>query len=312
MLNKFKMGDCKSVATPAEPGLKLSLDMSPKIDRERDGMKLIPYKEAVGALLYISTTTRPDISYAVGQVAKFNHNPGLTHWRAVKRIFPYLAGTRKHGIIFSPREDQGVIGFTDADHAGDLDDRGSTSGCVFLCHGGSISWFSRKQNCTSLSTTEAEFVAGGEAAKEATWIRAFLREIQKRGSEAIPLFWDNQGAIRVANNPELHRKMKHVELRFRFVQQTQKKELLTLAMLNPRIKLQTYLQRLCPLQAFNISGRSWVCWMSGWMKLASNFFFTIALLCPEIPNFAVVTCYLSQFVERLSIVSVSFLLPFWS
>ena len=222
MLNKFKMGDCKSVATPAEPGLKLSLDMSPKTDKERDEMKLIPYKEAVGALLYISTTTRPDISYAVGQAAKFNHNPGLIHWRAVKRIFRYLAGTRKHGIFFSPREDQGVVGFTDADHAGDLDDRGSTSGCVFLCHGGSISWFSRKQNCTSLSTTEAEFVAGGEAAKEATWIRAFLKEIQKRGSEAIPFFCDNQGAIRVANNPELHRKMKHVELRFRFVQQAQK------------------------------------------------------------------------------------------
>lgn len=222
MLNKFKMGDCKSFATPAEPGLKLSLDMSPKTDKERDEMRLIPYKEAVGALLYISTTTRPDISYAVGQVAKFNHNPGLTHWRAVKRIFRYLAGTRKHGIFFSPKEDQGVVGFTDADHAGDLDDRGSTSGCVFLCHGGSISWFSRKQNCTSLSTTEAEFVAGGEAAKEATWIRAFLREIQMRGSEAIPLFCDNQGAIRVANNPELHRKMKHVELRLRFVQQAQK------------------------------------------------------------------------------------------
>ena len=80
MLNKFKMGDCKSVATPAEPGLKLSLDMSPNTDKERDEMKLIPYKEAVGALLYISTTTRPDISYAVGQAAKFNHNPGLTHW----------------------------------------------------------------------------------------------------------------------------------------------------------------------------------------------------------------------------------------
>ena len=118
-----------------------------------------------------------------------------------------------------------MVGFTDADHAGDLDDRGSTLGCVFLCHGGSISWFSRKQNCTSgisLSTTEATFVAGGEAAKEATWIRAFLEEIQKRGSEAIPLFCDNQEAIRVANNPELHRKMKHVELRFRFVQQAQK------------------------------------------------------------------------------------------
>ena len=63
-----------------------------------------------------------------------------------------------------------------------------------------------------LSTTEAEFVAGGEAAKEATWIRAFPKEIGRRNLEAIPYFCDNQGAIRVANNPELHRRMKHVEL----------------------------------------------------------------------------------------------------
>ncbi len=94
--------------------------------------------------LYSTYPPRRGPIFAVGQAAKFNHNPGLTHWREVKRIFRYLAGTRKHGIFFSPREDQGVVGFTDADHAGDLDDRGSTSGCVFLCHGGSISWFSRK------------------------------------------------------------------------------------------------------------------------------------------------------------------------
>lgn len=225
ILKKFKMGDCNSVSTPAEPGLKLSLNMSPQTDKEVEEMKQIPYKEAVGALLYLSTTTRPDISYAVGQVAKFNHNPGVQHWKAVKRIFRYLAGTREYGIFFSPNpsgKEEEIVGFTDADHAGDPDDRTSTSGCVFICHGGSFSWFSRKQGCTSLSTTEAEFVAGGEAAKEATWIRAFLKEIGKRNLEAIPLFCDNQGAIRVANNPELHRRMKHVELRFRFVQQAQK------------------------------------------------------------------------------------------
>ena len=131
------MGDCNSVSTPAEPGLKLSLDMSPQTDKEVEEMKQIPYKEAVGALLYISTTTRPDISYAVGQVAKFNHNTGVQHWKAVKRIFRYLAGTREYGILFSPNpsgKEEEIVGFTDADHAGDPDDRTSTSGCVFICH----------------------------------------------------------------------------------------------------------------------------------------------------------------------------------
>ncbi|XP_045036768.1 secreted RxLR effector protein 161-like [Daphnia magna] len=130
----------------------------------------ISYKEAVGALLYLSTTTRPDISYAVGQVAKLSQNSGIQHWKAVKRIFRYIAGTRTFGILYSKKEGEMVMCYTAADHAGDLDDRASTSGCVFLCSGGSISWFSRKQECNSLSTTESEFVAGSEAAKEATWI----------------------------------------------------------------------------------------------------------------------------------------------
>ena len=133
ILKRFKMGDCNSVSTPAEPGLKLSLDMSPQTDKEVEEMKQIPYKEAVGALLYISTTTRPDISYAVGQVAKFNHNPGVQYWKAVKRIFCYLAGTREYGILFSPNpsgKEEEIVGFTDADHAGDPYDRTSTSGCV--------------------------------------------------------------------------------------------------------------------------------------------------------------------------------------
>lgn len=100
ILKKFKMEDCNSVSTPAEPGLKLTKNMSPQSDKEKEEMEQIPYKESVGALLYISTTTRPDISYAVSQVAKFNQNPGINHWKAVKRIFRYLAGTKKYGIFF--------------------------------------------------------------------------------------------------------------------------------------------------------------------------------------------------------------------
>jgi hypothetical protein len=76
------MEDCNSVSTPAEPGLKLTKNMSPQSDKEKEEMEQIPYKESVGALLYISTTTRPDISYAVSQMAKFNQNPGIKHWKA--------------------------------------------------------------------------------------------------------------------------------------------------------------------------------------------------------------------------------------
>jgi hypothetical protein len=93
-------------------------------------------------------------------------------------------------------------------------------------------------------------VAGGEAAKEATWIRAFLKEINRRGLEAIPLFCDNQGAIRVANNPELHRKMKHVELRFRFVQQAQKTGVINARYIDSRNQVADIFTKALPTPSF--------------------------------------------------------------
>jgi hypothetical protein len=207
VLKKVKMEGCNPVGTPAEPSLPLTASMSPQQQKENEEMKNIPYKEAVGALLYLSTTTRPDISYAVGQVAKFSQNHGIQHWKAVKRIIRYIAGTRTYGILYSQEKGEMVTGYTDADYGRDLDDRISTSGCEFLCSSGSISWFSRKKECTSLSTTESEFVGASEAAKEATWIWSLFKVIERRGQEPIPLLCDNQGDIRCEHNTELHRKI---------------------------------------------------------------------------------------------------------
>ena len=117
LVAKFKMESCHPNVIPAEPGLKLSRAMAPKTKEEEANMKKVPYQNAVGALLYLSTTTRPDIAYAVSRVARFNQNPGIQHWTAVKRIIRYLAGTRDFGIIFSPTK-EGARGFTDADYGG--------------------------------------------------------------------------------------------------------------------------------------------------------------------------------------------------
>jgi hypothetical protein len=221
LVAKFKMESCHPNVIPAEPGLQLSRAMAPTTKEEEASMKEIPYQSAVGALLYLSTTTRPDIAYAVSKVARFNQNPGVQHWIAVKRIIRYLAGTKEYGIHFSPTNEKGVHGFTDADYGGDSDGRKSTSGCIFLLHGGPISWFSRKQECTATSTTESEFVAGSEAAKEGTWIKSLLEEIGQGIAGPIPLFCDNQGAIKVAYNQEMHRKMKHIAIRYRYIQEAQ-------------------------------------------------------------------------------------------
>ncbi len=96
-----------------------------------------PYREAVGALLYIALMTRPDISYAVGQVSKFCQNPDESHWQAVTQIFAYLNGTAEFGIWLGGKR-SGLVGFTDDDFAGDKSDYRSTSGSIFFYHGGPV------------------------------------------------------------------------------------------------------------------------------------------------------------------------------
>ncbi|POM75106.1 Retrovirus-related pol Polyprotein, partial [Phytophthora palmivora] len=118
-----------------------------------------PFREAVGALMHLMTSNRPDIAFAVGYVSHFMENPQVEHWIAVKRIFRYLQGTKSHGIRFSPGKDIDFQDFSDVDWAGDLSDRKSTSGYLFQVAGGPISWGSKKQSSVSLSTSEAEYIA---------------------------------------------------------------------------------------------------------------------------------------------------------
>ena len=91
-------------------------------------MKSVPYAPAVGSLMYAMVATRPDISHAVGVISIFMHNPGRSHWNAVKHVFRYLAGTKDHGILFGPNPTTGVVGYTDSDFAGCVDSRKSTTG----------------------------------------------------------------------------------------------------------------------------------------------------------------------------------------
>ena len=105
-------------------------------------MSHVPYANAVGNLMYAMVSTRPDISHAVGVVSRFMANPGKEHWQAVKWVLRYLRGTRDHCIVFDGSEGS-VCGYVDADYAGDLDKRRSTTGYVFTLGGGAISWMSK-------------------------------------------------------------------------------------------------------------------------------------------------------------------------
>ena len=118
-----------------------------------------PFREAVGALMHLTTSTRPDIAYAVSYVSRFMENPQVEHWMAVKRIFRYLQGTKTHGICYKPSDNINFYGYSSADWAGDLADCKSTSGHLFMLQGVPVSWGSKKQPSVSLSTSEAEYIA---------------------------------------------------------------------------------------------------------------------------------------------------------
>lgn len=135
MLQKFGMNDCKPVTTPSDPSIRLNKEMEPRTSEEICEMKKVPYREAVGSLLYASQGTRPDISFAVGCVSRYMENPGREHWTAMKRIFRYLKGTLNLGLQFDrdvSAKFKGCHGYCDADWANDDDTRRSVTGSIFL------------------------------------------------------------------------------------------------------------------------------------------------------------------------------------
>ena len=165
MLQKFGLTEAKTVSTPADHSVKLEKD-----DGTSKGVDPINYQSMVGSLLYAAMATRPDIAHAVGVVSKFNLKPTEAHLTAVKRILRYLKGTVNLALRYQKSEDGILIGYPDADWAGDLDDRHSTTGNLFLMAGGAISWLSKKQATVARSISEAEYVALSSAAQEAVWL----------------------------------------------------------------------------------------------------------------------------------------------
>ena len=207
------MGNAKAVSTPLANHFKLSNAQCPKSEEDIAEMKLIPYASAVGSLMYAMVCTRPDIAHAVGLVSRFMSNPGKEHWCAVKWILRYLKGTTDVGLLFGKGSSLSVRGYVDADFAGDIDNRRSTTGYVFTLAGGPVSWKSTLQATVALSTTEAEYMAATEAAKEALWLKGLIKELGFLQG-GVPLLCDSQSTICLAKNQVYHARSKHIDVRY--------------------------------------------------------------------------------------------------
>ena len=214
ILRKYGMEDAKPVKTP--------VDVNSKLLKATEDSELVDkglYQSAVGSLLYLSTRTRPDIAFAVHNVACFCSNPTTQHWTAVKRIFRYLRGTTQLSLLYSKGKSDALIGYSDADWGGDCNDYKSTSGYVFQIGGTAVGWKSKKQSCIALSTAKAEYMALSSAAQEAVWMRELNSDLLNHLSEPTLIFEDNQSAICMAKNPQFHGRSKHINIKFHFIRE---------------------------------------------------------------------------------------------
>lgn len=155
--------------------------------------------------------------FAVCLISRFMERPTEVHMQAAKRILRYLKGTVELGIYYKRGAEEKLIAFTDSDYAGDVDDRKSTSGYVFMLGTGAISWSSKKQPVVSLSTTEAEFIAAASCACQAVWLRRILENLGHNQGRCTTICCDNSSTIKLSRNPVLHGRSKHIDVRFHFL-----------------------------------------------------------------------------------------------
>ena len=145
--------------------------------------------------------------------------PTQRHWTAAKRVLRYLRGTTQHGVIYRKEDKPELIGFSDADWAGDQNDRRSTSGYIFQVGSGAISWKSKKQDCVALSTAEAEYMALSSATQESVWLRKLFTELGSPPEGPTVINEDNQSTIAMAKNPQHHGRAKHIDIKHHFIRE---------------------------------------------------------------------------------------------
>jgi hypothetical protein len=216
ILNRFKMSDANPVKTPVDCGQKLTTDMCPTDAESKAEMAKIPYMEALGSLLFAAQITRPDICYAVNVLSRFGSNPGMPHWTALKRVLRYLKGTVDKCLVYS-KTGCDLVGYCDADWAGDVDERRSTTGYVFKMQDGPISWATKRQPTVALSSTEAEVMSVVSATQESIWLQRLQKELLMVDSISLVLYCDNKSAIHVMTNNSYSPRTKHIDIRAKFI-----------------------------------------------------------------------------------------------
>ena len=212
ILERFRFLDCKAVSTPLLKNSQIST-----AGKESETTSF-PYRQAIGALMYLMLGARPDLAFSIRFLSRTLENLTNENIAQVKRVFRYISGTINLGIVYRKQKKRILECYSDADFGGCKKTGRSTSGIIIIFASGTMSWKSQRQAMVAISTTEAEIVAANEAAKEIIWLKRLFQEIDRLDRAPI-LQVDNTAAMRLAQNPEFHRRTKHIANKHFFIRE---------------------------------------------------------------------------------------------
>ena len=240
LLKRFGFDNCVPAETPLVPGTVLEHQNS---GTELDSVRHRRYREIVGSIMYLTTSTRPDLSMAISMCSRYVQKPYDLHWKALTHLIRYVRRTASTGIKYVRKEELEFYGYSDSSNANDLDTRKARYGYIFTLSGGAIGWASRLEDIITLSSTEAEYVAALEAAKEGIWISKFLETL---GLTVRPfrLLVDNTSAIRLAEDAPFSRRTKHMEVRYYKLREWVKEHTLMLEYVSTKLQAADFMTKI--------------------------------------------------------------------
>ncbi|KAJ9515788.1 hypothetical protein QJQ45_008691 [Haematococcus lacustris] len=214
VVDRYGLADSRPRAVPLSTAEQLQRE---GVQQQSEGGH--SFAEVIGSLQHLAVVSRPDIAHAVGVLAKFMSAPTKEHWRVLRGVLRYVADTAAMGLMYGASA--GLVGFCDADFAGDTDTRSSTTGHVFMLHGGAVSWSSRRQPTVAASTTESEYMACSAAGKEGLWLRGVLADLSLGLAvvQPVTIMCDNEAALTLVKHPIASARSKHIDVLHHFVRE---------------------------------------------------------------------------------------------
>ena len=172
--------------------------------------------------MYAILCTRSDMCLAISLAGRYQSNPGVDHWIAVKNILKYLKRTKDMFLVYEGDKELVINGYVDASFDTDPDDSKSQTRYIFILNGGAVSWSSSKQSIVAGSTCEAEYIAASEAANKGFWMKEFISDLGVIPSASGPMkiSFDNTGAIALAKESRFHKRTKHIQETLQFHQRS--------------------------------------------------------------------------------------------